>query len=339
MTTNNKPQPENEIYSRPEFDELPIGKESLDPRLREVLLEFLLGGDQLPAEIQSVLMVTMMGMPERMNIQFHEAQVQSLEEFRSSQAEKVNFLINLSTNPHRLLFARAALACLYEQRQDVQTPAWAEAQNGKAFQDEINRRNRAVIEAFIEIYEYAFQQCMGKLTNYVRKPIDLSSRPVEFPVQEYEMDPEVTAVMRMTQLRNLAVIGAMMADGHKVQPSNLGQGNSFVLAPKDGLEGLPQMPRIQDEIDFRNTIRTAAHGLRTEGHFLITPILSSLLFQSLERKFPKNNPMHGLSTSIGMISNAPAMIIPKEEGILIQAISGKELRKVVSSNVPKPDVD
>lgn len=330
-----------ELYSGPEFQELDIDEESLDPRIKEVLLDFLLGGTHMPQEIRDALIVTLGGMQERMNIRFHEEQVRKLELYRSNPAEHNALLKALIRNPHKFTFLRASLAALYAQRSTAQPLEWAQADNAQGFQQEISRRNRAVLEVFIEIYEYAIQRLSGHEIPYREKPIDLTTSPIEFPIQQYQMSPELQAIMRTVKVHHLATIGKAMQDGHDVAPPKLAKPeDSFIAPPKDGLEGLPQMSDIIDEVDFRNTVRITAHGLHTQGHHLITPNLAVPLFPAIQKKFPKNDPMHAIGSAVALVSGIPAEVRPMgHEGILMRALTSQEMRMVMAQKIPEPDVD
>lgn len=339
MSIGNQPPSENDLYTGAEFNELNIGRELLNPELSAMLPEFFFGTDYLPREVSWSLLATLQNAVERMNAGFNKKQIQALQAFRTNHEQRDTFLKNLHKNPKKIMMVCAALACLYEHRHDIENPRWAQAENAKAFQEEIMRRNRAVIEVFIEIYEYALRQFSGQVGPYQEKSIDLSSRSIEFPAQKYPMDPELAAIMGMTQIQHLAAIGATMQDDQSVRAPNVGRGNSFIGAPKDSLEGLTLMERPEDEIDFRNTIRITAHGLHNNGEFMIPRNLATLLLPALQKKFPKDNPMHGLGTSVGLISHVPAAIQPMADGIFIRVLSPREMKRVISQKVPRPDVD
>lgn len=339
MSTGDQRPSENDLYTGAEFNELNIGREFLNPELSETLPEFFFGTEYLPRAVSWSLLATLQNAVERMNLGFNKKQIQALQAFRTNHEQRNTFLENLHKNPKKIMMVCAALASLYEHRHDIENPPWAQAENAKAFQAEIMRRNRAVIEVFIEIYEYALRQFSGQEVPYQEKPIDLSSRPIEFPAQEYPMDPEFAAIMGMTQVQHLAVIGATMQDDQNIRAPNVGRGNSFIGAPKDGLEGLTLMERPEDEIDFRNTIRITAHGLRNNGEFMIPGNLATLLLPALERKFPKDNPMHGLGTSIGLVSHIPAVIQPMANGIFVRALSPQELKNIITQKIPHSDMN
>lgn len=339
MNTGNKPPSENDLYAGAEFNELPIGKEFLNPELSEILPDFFFSTEYLPRAVSWSLLATLQNAVERINIEFNKKQIQALQAFRKNHEQRNTFLQNLHKNPNKIMMVCAALACLYEHRNNIKTPPWAQAENAKAFQKEIVRRNRAVIEVFIEIYENALRQFSGQMSPYQEKPIDLSNRPIEFPAQKYPIDPKLAEIMGMTQVQHLAVLGATMQDDQGIRAPNVGRGNSLISAPKDGLEGLTLMDQPEDETDFRNTIRITTHGLRNNGEFMIPGNLAALLFPALKRKFPKDNPMHGLGTSISLVSHVPAIIQPMEEGILIRALSPQEMKRVITQRMPRPDVD
>ncbi len=332
------PSESQDMYTSSEFRELDFDKDAAiakfpDPR---VIFDFLLRSEHFPLALITTLSAALGDYHELSNMRFYRSETQNLQNLRDNQTHRNFFLRQVHSEPNKHDMLRALLVFLYSHRQNMEIGSWTQGENTHAFEQEILRRRKAIIEVFTELYEYAYRTFNGERIPYVQKPIDLSGRPVEFPSQSYVMDKKIADIMMSAKVQSIAMMGAAMKHGSKIQPK-LGPTDSFILTEEDGLNGLAPLDHPDDEIDFKNTFRIAAHILHAEGACRIaTPIAKDLL-PALLKKFPGQDPFHAFGTSLGMASHIPAMIQPSDDGILAKKISPDQFRSVVEKHIPEPE--
>lgn len=324
-------KPLDNPYSSPEFDEINFETDDLLPE--EQVVDFLFNSDHMPEEIISCLVVTLNEMVERVNLRFHRSQVDMLQQFKSDQKNRDIFLRIINRAPQKIPLLQSTLALLYAQRAHfgVETNEMSE------FQAEINHRNRAILEAFIELYEYAYRITSEENVPYVQKDIDFSINPVELPETDYPVDEKVMEVLLGTRLQGVAAVGVAMQEGHKVVP-NLPPKANYVPLGKGGFNGLPRMDDAEDEVDFNNILRIAADTVHHFEQFTFSPTIASLLTKGLIKKFPHTDPLQALGSTMALLLGIPVQIKTSPEGVVVRKIPIESFSRAINQTIPEPTI-
>ena len=331
------PEPQD-MYSLSEFQELDFDKDAAIAKFPnpQIVFDFLLRSQHFPLALITTLSAALGDYHELSNIRFYQTETQNLQNFRDNQAHRNLFLRQVHSEPNKHDMLRALLVFLYSHRKNMEVGHWPQGEHTHAFEQEILRRRKAILEVFTEMYEYAYRTFNGEHIPYVQKPIDLSGRPVEFPSQHYVLEKGIADIMMSAKVQSIAMMGTAMKHGSKIQPK-LGPTDSFILAEDDGLDGLVPLDHPHDEIDFKNTFRIAAHILHADGVCLVSAPIAKELLPALLKKFPGQDPFHAFGTSLGMASHIPAMIQPSDDGILAKKISPDQFRSVVEKHIQEPE--